>query len=510
MAEENRKLLEYTGHAFIDVGLGAIAALAGKRRIEELTEEDLDRAARYVEQNYVRAPLRGHMTMAFTSNAWFVQDAFNPDKPDLTAEKRAERRATRDRWAANHLRQWEQAEASSGEVCVFTGLPAAARELSGKLASGRIGRNQMPLLQGDDAINFFTGGSPGLPIAPHALLALQLMPMGCAKVGVGLLAVHADSENLTCEFARAFFDKNVSDVARCQVAGEEKLPSAPRALRTLLVEELLRIEERRRNQERRSEGATSITAYNFNNGKSPQLAIYHLPLQISRFLRAVQTPAYSRTWQLIVQRGWQQAAPKAGKKSAPADVLPRYNYLFEDLFTLPQQAARFVRLYFLRVPQRTRFEDDPRGGYSPHRESDLISWPLIVLFLKEVMMMDEDRIERIRTLGDKLANYTRQQGGKKFFRQFFVEQKTASFLSLLSKTNIAYVRFTEGRDTLFDLDSYLTIFMDGDELMRPDWRLARDLVLIRMVEQLKDWIADNPDAMAEADLELEPAQSEAG
>ncbi|NTV62007.1 MAG: type I-B CRISPR-associated protein Cas8b1/Cst1 [Oscillochloris sp.] len=501
-------MLSYTGHPFIDVGLAAIAAHAGKRRVGDLTAADLDQVARYVEQNYVRPPLRGHLTMAFTANAWFVQDAFNPDKPELSEEKRAERRATRERWAAHHLRQWEQAEESSGEVCVFSGLPAASRELSGKLAAGRIGRNQMPLLQGDDAINFFTGGAPGLPIAPQILLALQFMPMGCAKVGVGLLAVHADNEELTYEFARSFLKKNRSNVLQSQLANEDKLPGAPRALKTLLVEELLTIEERRIKEERTGERAASISAYNFNNGKSPQLVIYHLPLQITRFLRTVQTPTYREAWQQIVGRGWQQIAAKSGKKAAPAEA-PRYNYLFEDLFSLPQQARRFVRTYFLRVPQRARFDGDPRADYSPNRERDMICWPLVALFLKEVMTMDDDRIEQIKLLGDKLAEYTRQQGGKKFFRQFFIEQKTASFLNLLSKTNINYVRFTQGADTLFNLESYLTVFMDGEELMRPDWRLARDLVLIRMVEKLRDWIANNPDAMSDEDLQPEPTEAEA-
>lgn len=501
-------MLNYTGHPFIDVGLATLTAYAGKRRIADLNAADLDRAAQYVEQNYVLPPLRGHLTMAFTSNAWFVQDAFNPDKPGLSPEKRAERQATRDRWAAHHLRQWELGEESSGELCVFTGLPAAARELSGKLEPGRIGRNQMPLLQGDDAINFFTGGSPGLPVAPEVLLALQFMPMGCAKVGVGLLAVHADNEHLTCEFARAFLDQNHRAVLQAQVAGEDKLPGAPRALKTLLVEQLLQIEKLRDKDERREQRPASITAYNFNNGKSPQLAIYHLPLQITRFLRAVQTPAYSQAWHEIEQQGWQRTPVKPGKKGAAPAAPPRYNYLYEDLFTLPDQARRFVRVYFLRVPQRVRFDGDPRGDYSPSRERELISWPLVELFLREVMTMDDDRIERIRALGDKLADYTRQQGGKRFFRQFFTEQKTASFLNLLSKTNIAYVKFTGGRDTLFDLDSYLAVFMDGEELMRPDWRLARDLVLIRMVERLRDWIANNPDAMPEEDLQPEPAETE--
>jgi CRISPR-associated protein Cst1 len=63
------------------------------------------------------------------------------------------------------------------------------------------------------------------------------------------------------------------------------------------------------------------------------------------------------------------------------------------------------------VRQSSYFEDDPRQRYSPSGERDLIFWPLVELFLKEVMTMDEERIARIRDLGDKLAEYTRQYGG---------------------------------------------------------------------------------------------------
>ncbi len=237
-------MLKYTGHPFVDVGVAAITAFVNKRQPQGITPDDLDRVVAYIENNYVRSPLRGHLTMAFTSNAWFIQDAFNPDKPDLSSEKRAERRNIRDRWAAHHTRQWQREE-QSNERCVFTGLPAAPLELSGKLAPGRLGRAQMPLLQGYDSINFFTDGNPGLPVSSIAILALQFMPMGCTKCGVGLLAVHSDDDVLMHAFARRFVEQNNNAVTLAQVAGEDKLPSANRSLKTLLIEELTAIEERR-------------------------------------------------------------------------------------------------------------------------------------------------------------------------------------------------------------------------------------------------------------------------
>ena len=179
-------MLQYTGHPFVDVGVAAITAFVQKQRPEEVTPEDLEEVVAYIEQNYVRPPLRGYLTMAFTSNAWFVQDAFNPNKPGLSQEEQARRKATRDDWADRHLRQWQPLATSQDEFCVFTGEPAIATTLSGKLPSSRAGRAQIPLLQGDDAINFFTNGDAGLPISGLALLALQFFPLGCAKCGASL------------------------------------------------------------------------------------------------------------------------------------------------------------------------------------------------------------------------------------------------------------------------------------------------------------------------------------
>lgn len=483
----------YTGHPFIDVGFAAMAAFAGKHRFADLTADDFQQIADYVETNYVRQPLRSFLTMAFTSNAWFAQSAFNPERFD-NPDKKNEAQQKRKYWADRHLRQWAQA-AESLETCLFTGLPAATLELSGKLQPGRIGRAQMPLLQGDDSINFFTNGDPGLPMAPEAILALQCMPLGCAKVGGGLLAVHCDDEALTIDFANQFLQRNLADVAKAQAAGEEKLPGSPRSLKTLLIETLNAIQTRQAQEEWRRQHRPAITAYYFNNGQSPSLEIYYLPLQITGFLSAVHTPMYRAIWNELVARSWQRpAAPgKRGKAAEPTE--PRFNYLFEDLFTLPAQAARFARTYFLRIPDLRRPADDPRRDYSPRREADLVSWPIVELFVQEVLLMTDDRVVKLKELGDKLADYTRYQGGKRFFRQFFTVQRTDHFLSLLNKTNIDYTRYKRGAETLFNLDSFLTLFMEGEEVLRSDWRLIRDLLLIRMVEQLRDWIANNADAV---------------
>ena len=114
--------------------------------------------------------------------------------------------------------------------------------------------------------------------------------------------------------------------------------------------------------------------------------------------------------------------------------------------------------------------------------------------------MDPTRIERIRILGDGLAFYVETEGGKRFFRSFFTENRPFYFRALLIKANIAHIR--NGHPSLFDMETYIDVFEEGYEVMRPDWRLARDLVLMRMIDKLQQkWLPQNRDAIPEEELE---------
>ena len=152
-------MLEYTGHPLVDVGVATITAFAGKWDPTRLAEADLDKVVDYIIREYIRQPLKSFLTVAFTSNAWFNQDAYNPDKPGLSVEEREKRRQKRERWARHHLRQWSsEGEEAGTEQDVFTGEPSISVELSGKLLPGRAARAQVPLAMGDDYINFYTNG----------------------------------------------------------------------------------------------------------------------------------------------------------------------------------------------------------------------------------------------------------------------------------------------------------------------------------------------------------------
>ena len=221
-------MLKYTGHALVDVGVATITAFSGKQRPEELTERDLDNIADYIETEYVRNPLKSFLTVAFP-NSGFTQPAY---------EKQPQKRRI---YAERVLRSY-RADAPRLEVpCVFTGEPAVAVsfDVKGELKPGHTFRQHIPLITGEGVINFHPYGVMGLPVSGEAMLALQAFPLGCAKCGGRLLAVHSDNEEITLHFAASFLESNRRALQLAQQEGSTKMPEARRAYRTLLIETLL-------------------------------------------------------------------------------------------------------------------------------------------------------------------------------------------------------------------------------------------------------------------------------
>ena len=191
---------------------------------------------------------------------------------------------------------------------------------------------------------------------------------------------------------------------------------------------------------------------------------------------------YAAAWREIIQRGRTEEKPEAEELAQKAPKLTQRNLVYEDIFDLPENARSFLRTYFLRVPLR-RFKRDPRGDYSPFNDSDLISWNLTALFLKRIMNMQQHRIDQIRSLGDRLASYIQQQDDRRLLKALYLERQYWRFRAALLRAMYGY----NGDEPLVTFDGYAQIFEafeEGQGAERADWNLARDLLLIRIFEQL--------------------------
>lgn len=483
-------MFTYTGHPLVDIGIATILAFVRKRDPTTLTEEDFSKIKAYMEENYIREPLTSLLTVAFPNSGF--------TNPSIKKEKRKE-------YVERILGAYKE-DVKSDLMCVFTGKPATGIALSKKTQPGKAFRQHIPLITGEGIINFYPWGDAGLSVSGEALLAIHAFPLGCAKCEGKFLAVHSDNPDLILDFVKEFLEHNRKLIGLAKESGSKKLEEPNASARTLLVKTLLKIEQQRVDEALESR-PSSVTAYHLSNlGSSPYLEIYHLPLEIMDFLGQVISAEYRNEWNSIVHRAWWLSQKRKNKKEPTiendAEISSRRNVLYEDLFKLPDNARSFIRLYLLRIPKRHGAKDDPRTTYSTKDEGNLVSWKITELFIRRVLNMNKEKIDQIKLLGDRLASYIKEENDRNFFTTLF-HHRYDRFRGALIKANLAQVK--KGKEPLITLDPYLTIFEDGYETASSDWRLSRDLVLIKMIEKLykEGWLITNIEAIPEIKTEEE-------
>ena len=67
----------------------------------------------------------------------------------------------------------------------------------------------------------------------------------------------------------------------------------------------------------------------------------------------------------------------------------------------------------------------------------------------------------------------------------------------------------KNRPPLVSFDEFITVFEDSEDLPKIDWRLARDLVLIRMIERLHEegWMLKNREVVPDEQPEEQAIES---
>ncbi len=455
-------MLKYTGHPIVDVGVATITAYADVLTPEEVTEEGLGDIADYMEQQYSKNPMRSFLTVIFT-NADFTNPMVGEEK--------------QHQYANQVLRAWQADRQPIEEKCVFFGTPAVEYANAKMLTLS--------------ANNFYPAGIEALPVSGEALLALQAFPLGCIKCEGRVLLLHANDPRLTYRFASSALSANRRAL---NLAGQTDKANGAKYPRTQIINQLVAAEQNRRDYK-----TCSVTAYHLTNYRtSPKVDIYHLPLQIMSFLWQATDALYKQAWNQLVRRGWEGTIGDDDTIERDGLGLPaRRNVLYEDLFALPTDARRFLRTYLLRMPQvQGTTKDDQRRSYSLATDLDLVSWSLAQLFMKEVMNVNEARIEAIRGMADKIAKYVSESGDLRLFRLFlYGGSKGQDYQELRTRLIRADYDVAPQGAPLFTFDEFIAAFENSDD--RYLWLMARDLMLIRMIEQLASmgWITKHREAI---------------
>jgi CRISPR-associated protein Cst1 len=472
----------WTNHPLIDMGIASLMVFAGREGPGDLTNDDLERYAQYAEQFYLppkgsNTDLSSYLTVLFTSN--FINPSFTPEK------KKA--------FVAETLRLFKSRLDESLPACAYCDAPSVRVTH----------RDLVPLLTGRETVNFFPGGAPGLALCGKCIVALQALSIGAPMCSGRALIVACDDPALTVRLVKVWQPETRRRVHLSHQSGE-KLPIMARPL-TRVIEALVKIEA-----ERRDDLISSVTVYHISNsGQGPKADIHSLPSSVVGFIRRATAARYAPAWNEIVRRAWEHVPkPKEGE-TKPAVKGSLRNYVYEDTFTLPERAARFIRIYFLR--RATRYSQgagDPRATYSGWREAISGLWELTILFLMEVIAMDSGRIDAIRELADALASDVATENDRRlWWKVYSADNYRGVRLTLIQASQR---RVKRGVEPVITFDRFLEVFEEGEELPRIDWRLAWDLVLIRVIETLYQtkWFDSNRDALTDEEAE-QPKEKEA-
>jgi CRISPR-associated protein Cst1 len=466
----------WTNHPLVDMGIASLMAFSGRERPEDLTDVDLEKFACYAEQAYASPELAAYLTVLFTSN--FIN-------PSFSAEKKVS-------FVKEIVRSHKNHPDPNLTLCAYCGRPSVRRAH----------RDLVPMLTGREAVNFFPGGAPGLAICGNCILALQALSIGSPMCSGRSLVISCDDPNLTLGLIRVWQPEIRKRIQLSQQTGQ-KLPPVTRPL-TRTIDALATIEAQQED-----ETFSSITVYHLSNsGQGPKVEIHFLPFSVVRFVQRAKAVQYSAVWKQVVHRAWEvPAGPKKAQKGEDPKEIAR-NYLYEDLFSLPDRSGRFVRTYFLRkATQYAQGAGDPRSDYRGWRDYIPGLWDLTSLFLQEVMAVDVNRIEAIKKLGDTLADeITTENDRRLWWRLYSADAYRQVRLAVIQASK---QRLQRGSGPVISFDAFLEVFEEGDELPRVDWRLAWDLVLIRVIEKLYEakWFENNRDALLEE--EKEPQMEEA-
>jgi CRISPR-associated protein Cst1 len=482
--------LKWRSHPLIDFGIATITAFSEHESPEEVTYGDLKKFAKYAEDAYFSAALSGYLTVLFTANF------MNPSCKDEIKRKR---------FLSEILNSFLVKPKQDAAKCTYCGRPSVPlpKLKEGVLPLERADRKFVPMITGEEVVNFFPHGRWGLSLCGFCLLALQALAIGAPMCSGRALVVTADDPLLTLEIVKKWLPETRGRIQLAKATGQK--PPNIGGVKTRVIENLTDLEWDRGKWSENVGLNVGLTVYHLSNsGQGPDIDIFELPANIVRFLCKVRIDKYRSSWQAIVQRAWARSQQKSKRKTKEAveeNPLERRNFLYEELFSLPEEAGRFIRTYFLCISYKYAKEGDPRKEYSGWRDANYIKWELTELFLKEVLGMDKRRIEAIRQLGDRLADSIADNNDKRLWWQVYRGGSLAAVRNVLIKESQKNIK--TGKEPYVSLDSFLTIFEEGEELARTDWRLAWDLTLIRVIEKLyeKKWFERNKEALESEESE---------
>lgn len=429
------------GNPFVDAGVCGICEWLGRSvQPEQITTDDLQEVVNDV------AP------MMQTDAGWGNLHGIFPNSVLTNAA----------------FRKKDQVELFINECKRYMDIISELQQVGDCMGCGRrnantwLSRTNVPLTGGKNS-NFFPVFSDGAGYCAACALAIQMSPLVYMGTAGKYLTFHSNSWKAIRSWTRVC----VEDIRRQQLQKDitgcfNPDYKNPRNGMFYMARKMALY------QEMHTDENISIQVYcwtNYNQG--PELEVFYMPAPVFKFLRTVYQSEFNTAWQEIVRTGYGKV--NWDKVESEEDYKNRTNRVYENLL---QDIS--ILGFFLNRRHRK-----PRG-----------SWDLLFLYLKEVRSMEQTRLEKIKQVGDLIAESIRESGTDKRLSRLEKAKKGET-----CRTALLYIirdRIKQGaQDPLFSLDDYMEyLFPKNDDYYETLWKETRDLLLFRVYERLHNWLQE--------------------
>lgn len=421
--------LRYCDNPFVDVGVAAITAFVNVAKPEQVTAEHLVQVADYLKDTYSSLKVvQGQLTTLFP-NSGFTQPSFDLERKLAYSD-----------------------ELLYGFMPNAPKLDVACTFFPEKPAYLYAHRQFVPLLSADKTMNFLPEGTRnGVPMSGEAVLAVAAILLGAFRCKNWLIFHEITSRDdqgadMTLVLARDAWRQNRQMLELLRAEPDAKWSTLKR-VKQVYVDRILSAQSK---VNQRFAKLGDVTGYHFSNyGTNPQIEIVRLESSVWDFIGTAREDA---------QQAW-------NKFLAVGQMDKDYNQSYEALFDLPQRYGRFLRL-LLKVAD----------------------WNLTEIFLRKVVKMNQRRIQLLKDLGDRFLTYIDhyQRDGRGevklgFYYQFARASKPGELRKLiLDACDMAY---RKGGEVLLSMDEFILAFESPEDRFE-GWTLARDLIVLRLLEGL--------------------------
>lgn len=442
-------IFSWTGNPWVDGGISAIQEWSKKHKPEDILMNDIEDISKTLLDIYMTDSWRANLYSVF------------PNHPVTQSYGIKTKGIPDDQLRSNiaKLRK-KQKEGFRKLLNDLTSNIALLEEKGNCIACGRRNvkkqRNRMHIpLTGYEGSHFFSYKTNGADYCDTCTFAVQCSPLlyyACGK----LLLLHSNSYTVMQYWARRCIAEVHKQIATHNFSGcfNERYTNPINALFHITQDLILTHDEQWINEN------ASIRIYHFTNyNQGPELDMYDLPSPIFCFLTYIRQHQRYLDWLKVVRKGYRNMEGKNEDE---------YRNHRNSVFTALLDGRSIIN-YF----------------YDSKTKSVIGNWSLIRYYLKEVLSMNEKRIEAIRSLGDSVAEIIKTSvNGKRRLGQIERATSYASFRNVLLRLM---------RDSVvLKSDTPLLLFDDYTEHLFPDgsmgWKETQDLLLFRLYEILHDWL----------------------